>query len=66
VKKAYPMAAVTKAAVASGQAVPNTPYWSLVREGIDDSWNPLKRVTAADTPAQSQKIVRAMLAGELP
>ncbi|MCW2799800.1 MAG: hypothetical protein JWQ70_1272 [Aeromicrobium sp.] len=66
VRTAYPMAAVTKAAVASGQSVPVTPYWYLIRAGIDDSWNPLKRVTAGDTPGRSEKIVRAQLAGELP
>jgi multiple sugar transport system substrate-binding protein len=62
----YPMAAVTKVAVASGQPVPSTPYWHLIRAGIDESWTPLKDVQAADTPAQSQKVVRAALRGELP
>jgi multiple sugar transport system substrate-binding protein len=66
VKAAYPMAAVTKAAVQSGQSVPSTPYWHLVRTGIDDSWSPLKDVKAADTPTHSQEVVRAQLAGELP
>ena len=66
VKTAYPMAAVTKPAVASGRAVPVTPYWHLIRTGIDDSWAPLKRVTAGDTPGLSQKVVSAQLAGEVP
>lgn len=66
VAAAYPMADVTKVAVASGQSVPVTPYWHLVRAGIDESWTPLKKVTAADTPADSQKVVRAALRGELP
>ena len=66
VKAAYPMAAVTMAAVTSGQSVPSTPYWHLVRTAINESWTPLKNVKAADTPAHSQKVVRAELAGELP
>lgn len=66
VKAAYPMAAVTKAAVVSGRSVPNTPYWHLIRAAIDVSWTPLKQVTDADTPGRSQKVVRAQLAGDLP
>jgi multiple sugar transport system substrate-binding protein len=66
VKAAYPMAAVTMAAIASGQSVPVTPYWHLVRTGINDSWTPLRDVKASDTPAHSEKVVRAQLAGELP
>ncbi len=66
VKTTYPMAAVTRAAVTSGQSVPITPYWQLIRTGIDDSWTPLKDVKAASTPEHSQNVVRAELAGKLP
>jgi multiple sugar transport system substrate-binding protein len=66
VASSYPMAAVTKAAVASGQSVPVTPYWHLIRNGIDETWTPLKKVTVSETPAHSQQVVRRQLAGELP
>ncbi|GAA3514720.1 ABC transporter substrate-binding protein [Aeromicrobium panaciterrae] len=62
----YPMAAVAKAAVTTGEAVPRTPYWNLVRTAIDESWQPLATVTVDDTPKDSQRIVTARLRGELP
>ena len=62
----FPMAAVTKAAVTTGRAVPTTPYWNLVRGAIDESWRPLAEVTVDDTPEHSQRIVTARLRGELP
>lgn len=62
----FPMASVAKAAVASGRAVPRTPYWNLVRRGIDESWRPLTEVTVDETPETSQRIVTARLRGELP
>lgn len=66
VSDSYPMAAVTKAAVTGGAAVPKSAYWSLVRAALLDSWLPLESVDAASTPAAAQKAVRARLAGELP
>ncbi len=63
---AYPMAAVTKAAVTSGRAVPTTPYWHLVRTAIDESWRPLAEVTSERTPSQAQRAVTARLGGDLP
>ena len=62
----YPMAAVAKAAVASGQAVPSTPYWNLVRAAIDESWKPLADVSIDGTPKHTQRVVTARLRGELP
>ncbi|MEO6605776.1 MAG: hypothetical protein ABIN55_09200, partial [Aeromicrobium sp.] len=62
----YPMATVTKAAVATGISVPKTPYWNLVRGGIDRSWRPIAEVTVDDTPKDSQRIVTRRLRGELP
>jgi len=61
----YPLASVAKAAVTSGRAVPETPYWNLVRAAIDESWSPAAKVTV-DTPKQSQRIVTAQLRGKLP
>ena len=62
----YPMAALTRPAVATGAAVPQTPYWQLVRAGLLDTWLPLASVETSTTPATSQKSVTARLAGELP
>ena len=62
----YPMAALTKQAIAAGAAVPQTPYWQLVRAGLLDTWLPLDSVETSTTPAASQKSVVARLAGELP
>lgn len=62
----YPMAAVTKKAMVSGFAVPQTPYWQLVRAGLLDTWQPLGSVETSSTPESSQKSVVARLAGELP
>ena len=50
----------------TGVTVPKTPYWNLVRAGIDESWSPLPKVTVDDTPKDSQRIVSARLRGELP
>jgi len=66
VKASYPMADITKAAVKSGRSVPVTPFWTLVRPAIDESWSPLNSVTVDTTPQRSQTMVRARLAGELP
>lgn len=66
VKAGYPMADVTKAALTSGAAVPQTPYWQLARAGLFDTWLPLDTVDASTTPVASQKSVKARLAGELP
>lgn len=66
VKAAYPMAAVTRAAVMSGRSVPITPYWPLVRSAINESWAPLEDVSGSETPRLSQRIVTARLAGQLP
>ncbi len=62
----FPMAAVAKAAVTTGSAVPNTPYWNLVRRAINESWLPLAEVSVDDTPTNSQHIVTSRLRGELP
>ncbi len=62
----FPMAAVARAAVMTGRAVPKTPYWNLVRAAIDESWTPLDEVTVDDTPEHSQRVVTARLRGELP
>ena len=61
----YPMAALTKQALADGAAVPQTPYWQLVRAGLLDTWLPLASVQTSTTPVGSQKAVVARLAGEL-
>ena len=66
VASSYPMAAVTKNAVMTGNAVPQTPYWQLVRASLLDTWLPLASVEASTTPAASQKSVVARLAGDLP
>lgn len=66
ITNSYPMAAVTKRAVATGEAVPQTPYWQLVRAGLEDTWLPLASVQASTTPRDSQESVVALLAGELP
>lgn len=66
VTSSYPMAEVTKVAVGTGAAVPQTPYWQLVRAGLLDTWLPLASVETSTTPAASQKSVVARLAGELP
>ena len=66
VAASFPMAVVAKASVLAGAAVPQTPYWQLVRAGLQDSWLPLSAVSASTTPRASQKTVKAMLAGDLP
>lgn len=66
VSTSFPMATVAKAAVLSGAAVPQTPYWQLIRSGIQKSWLPLSSVSTSSTPRESQKTVKALLAGELP
>lgn len=66
VSRSYPLADVTKAAVIGGAAVPQTPYWQMARAGLLDSWLPLGSVDASTTPVNSQRSVKARLAGELP
>lgn len=66
VASSYPMAAVTKNAVLTGAAVPQTPYWQLIRAGLMQTWLPLSSVDTSTTPRSSQKAVVARLAGELP
>ena len=66
VSASFPMATVAKAAVQSGATVPQTPYWQLVRAGLQKTWLPLDSVSTATTPRASQTTVTAMLAGELP
>ena len=66
VTSGFPMAAVTKAAVLSGRAVPATPYWNVVRNAIDETWTPLRDVAQDSTPPASQKAVLAALEGRLP
>ena len=65
VQNAYPMAKVTKKAVQSGVAVPSTPYWHLVQDAIDTTWNPITSVTADTTPGTSQAAALAALRGGL-
>lgn len=66
ITSSFPMAAVAKAAVESGATVPQTPYWQLIRAGLQKSWQPLASVSTSTTPRTSQQIVKAILAGELP
>lgn len=66
VAESFPMAAVAKAALTRGAAAPQTPYWPLVRAGLESTWLPLHKVSASDTPRRSQHAVAAVLAGELP
>lgn len=66
VASSYPMAEVTRKAVASGEAVPTTPYWQAVRAALIDTWLPLAAVDSSATVRDSQKAVVAGLAGELP
>ncbi|MEO6471507.1 MAG: extracellular solute-binding protein [Aeromicrobium sp.] len=66
VKSSYPMADTAKASLKSGSAVPQTPYWQLIRAGLQDTWLPIDSVTSASTPRLSQAAVVAILAGELP
>lgn len=65
VTDSFPMAEVTKAAVQTGAAVPVTPYWHLARAAIDDTWRPLADFAPESTLQQSQRAVRAAMAGEL-
>ena len=66
INTAYPMATVARQSVENGASVPVTPYWSQISDGITASWRPLSAVTAVQTPKDSQRVVTALLAGELP
>lgn len=66
VAASFPMAMIAKAAVLTGETVPQTPYWPLVRAGLQKSWLPLGSVSASSTPRTSQRVVAAYLAGTLP
>lgn len=66
VTDSFPMAAVVRPSVEAGAAAPQTPYWSLVRYGLQSTWSPIDQVSASTTPRESQRAVRAALAGELP
>ena len=62
----FPMAAVVRPSVEAGATAPQTPYWSLIRYGLQSVWSPLDRIKASTTPRESQRKVQAALAGELP
>lgn len=66
VSASFPMAEVSKASLLSGATVPQTPYWQLVRAGLQKTWLPLGSVSISKTPRTSQQVVKALLAGELP
>ncbi|WP_162891289.1 extracellular solute-binding protein [Aeromicrobium sp. A1-2] len=66
VADSYPMAEVTKAAVQTGAAVPVTPYWHAAQSAINDTWRPLADFVPESTLDESQRAVRAAIAGELP
>ena len=66
VKRAYPMAAVTRPAVLSGTTLPVTPYWQVAERALDDTWLPLRDFSQDTTLEQSQKAVRAAIQGQLP
>ncbi len=62
------MAAVTKAAVLSGAAVPKTPYWQLAAAAIDDSVAAARGLLAGHRRSEriAEGRTRARIAGELP
>lgn len=66
VADSFPMAAVARKSVETGAGVPQTPYWQLVRAGLQKTWLPLSSVSSSATPRKSQTTVKAMLAGDLP
>lgn len=66
VAASFPMADVARKSVETGAVVPQTPYWQLIRAGLQQSWLPLSSVSSSTTPRTSQKTVKALLAGELP
>jgi len=63
VAKAYPMAAVTRAAVEHGVALPSSSYWQLVEAGLLEAMTPLADVHADTTPAAAQRAVKTLLKG---
>jgi len=65
VKRAYPMAAVTRPAVQSGATLPVTPYWQVAESALDDTWLPLRDFSQDTTLERSQKAVRAAIRGQL-
>ena len=66
INASYPMAKVTRQSVLDGASVPVSPYWSQISAGIMGSWLPLSSVAIVQTPKDSQRVVEALLAGELP
>ncbi|MGQ2910641.1 extracellular solute-binding protein [Aeromicrobium sp.] len=61
----YPLADVTRPALETALALPQTPYWMRVRAALEKTWTPLSAV-GSSTPDLSQKAVRSAVAGGLP
>ena len=65
VKAAIAASGVMLEAVTSGVNVPSTPYWQRVRLGLGETWAPIGAVSPSTTPAESQRVVQARVAGGL-
>lgn len=63
IRTSYPFAALARAAIEHGVIEPGTPYWHLVRRGIEQTWRPLDDVVAGSTPAESDRRVSDLIAG---
>lgn len=61
----YPLADVTRPALETAVALPQTPYWMRARAALVKSWTPISQV-GASTPELSQRAVRDAVGGGLP